>query len=342
LITFKVDGEIAQNLQQPGNAEATEQATLLLQDLRAQGSTSMPTGADEPWPDTWNDDEETEAWAAGALADPDCSLEDYAEAAPQTGRNAVAPVTDPALPGKPLVEAPEFADRVRDTDKEPYWIPGAFPTIFQNETGDLHNYVIKEPDMLTWGPHVMRSRGWHAQAHVTFCYWWQNMVQRTQVLSAKKWYVCDNPKATGYTVEDIRGMSVRTLAKNMVGYTANIPGTRASKAQLRRLILTMVKQIEIETTVVSGAGNSEVVPGDVPSLFGTLTTQRYHWDDIIRIIATVEGIDDYKDLSKSKRRALVSESGLSPNTDRSYRTRVRVRCSVQCSLLNVFGGCVRF
>ena len=82
--------------------------------------------------------------------------------------------------------------------------------------------------MLTWGPHIMRSRGWHAQAHMTFSYWWLNMVQRTQVLSAKKWYVRDNPKATGYTVDDIRGMSVRTLAKNMVGYTANIPGTRAS------------------------------------------------------------------------------------------------------------------
>ena len=112
------------------------------------------------------------------------------------------------LPGKPLVEAPEFADRVRDTDKEPYWIPGAFPTIFQNETGDLHNHPLKETDILTWGPHIMRSRGWHAQAHMTFCYWWLNMVQRTQVLSAKKWYVRDNPKATGYTVDDMRNTSV--------------------------------------------------------------------------------------------------------------------------------------
>ena len=104
---------------------------------------------------------------------------------------------------KPLVEAPEFGDRVRDTDKEPYWIPGAFPTIFQNETGDLHNYVLKEPDLLTWGPHIMRSRGWHAQAHMTFCYWWLNMVQRSQALSAKKWYVRDNPQATGYTLEHV-------------------------------------------------------------------------------------------------------------------------------------------
>ena len=75
----------------------------------------------------------------------------------RAGVAGVAPI------GKPLVEPPEFGDRVRDTDKEPYWIPGAFPNIFQNQTGDLHNYVEKEPDMLTWGPHIMRSRGWYAQ-----------------------------------------------------------------------------------------------------------------------------------------------------------------------------------
>ena len=55
-------------------------------------------------------------------------------AVPQTGRNAVAPATDAVLPGKPLVEAPEFADRVRDTDKEPYWIPG-FPNDLPERDG---------------------------------------------------------------------------------------------------------------------------------------------------------------------------------------------------------------
>ena len=133
-------------------------------------------------------------------------------------------------------------------------------------------------------------------------------------------HVRDNPKATGYTLDDIRGMSVKMLAKNMVGYTANIPGTRASKAQLRRVIMTMVKQIEIETTQVKGVDGTArgplptaslmttMVPGDVPSLFGTLTTQRYHWDDIIRIIAKVDPLAaDYKNLSKSKRRELVNK-----------------------------------
>ena len=33
----------------------------------------------------------------------------------------------------------------------------------------------------------------------------------------------------------------------MVGYTAQIPGTKAGKARLRRLVLALVQQIEIET-----------------------------------------------------------------------------------------------
>ena len=70
---------------------------------------------------------------------------------------------------------------------------------------------------MTWGPHVLRCRGWMAQAHMTFMYWWMNMIQRTQALSAKKWYVRDNPQAQGYTVDDLRRMGVKSLAKNMQG-----------------------------------------------------------------------------------------------------------------------------
>ena len=46
-------------------------------------------------------------------------------------------------------------------------------------------------------------------------------------------------------------MSVKGLAKQMVGYTASIPGTRASKAHIRKLILAMVRQIEVETRTAS-------------------------------------------------------------------------------------------
>ena len=154
------------------------------------------------------------------------------------------------------MELPEFGERINDTDRQAYWVPGAFPTIFQNETGDPHNYVWKEPELTTWGPHILRSRGWFAHSHMTFMYWWMNMIQRIQVLSARKLYIRDNPKATGYTVEDLSNMNVHTLSKQMVGYTANIPGTKASKAKLRKLMLAMVRQIEIETRT-AGVGKEK-------------------------------------------------------------------------------------
>ena len=64
----------------------------------------------------------------------------------------------------------------------------------------------------------------------------------------------------------------------------------------------MVRQIEIETR---SSANAPL--GDIPCFFGTLTSQRYHWDGIIRVLAEIEGIDVYKTLSKSKRRELVNK-----------------------------------
>ena len=108
-------------------------------------------------------------------------------------------------------------------------------------------------------------------------------------------------------------MGVSNLAKHMGSYTADIPGTKANKSKLRRLLLSMLRQIEIETradapqgAAPSGKG-AEPKLGDVPCLFGTLASQRYHWDDVIRVIAEVEGIEDYKALSNSKRRGLVNK-----------------------------------
>ena len=39
------------------------------------------------------------------------------------------------------------------------------------------------------------------------------MCQRIKALGAKKWFVKDNPKATGYTADDIQKMSVSVLSK---------------------------------------------------------------------------------------------------------------------------------
>ena len=70
------------------------------------------------------------------------------------------------------------------------------------------------------------------------------MTQRNKALSDKKWFVRGSPKSTGYAAEDLKGMGVRGLAKQMVGYTAQIPGTKVGKARLRRLVLALVQQIE--------------------------------------------------------------------------------------------------
>jgi hypothetical protein len=224
---------------------------------------------------------------------------------------------------KPVVDPTEFGEKINDTDPKPFWIPGGFPTIFQNETGDPFNWMNSQPDLDTWGAHILRSKGWIAQTHITFMYWYKNMMDRHHALSAKKWYVRDNPEATGYTADDLAKMNIGQLAKHMVGYTAGLPGTKASKAKLRKLIMAMVKQIEIETRSAprqprdEGSDNGAPEPaagaatpgssGDVPCLFGTLTTQRYQWDEVIRIIAEVEGLTDYKNLSKSKHRELVNK-----------------------------------
>ena len=229
------------------------------------------------------------------------------------------------------------------------------------------------------------------------------MVQRKKVLAAKKWYVKDNPEANGYTVDDLKSMGVSNLAKKMGSYTADIPGSKASKAKLRRLLLSMVRQLEIETRynpdedtscdskpsgyasgldssmptpeeidakmnafaaaknyaaaaemqrlrqrLTSGGGRGvtsadvagrssdgksgrDVRMGDVPCLFGTLASQRYNWDDVIRIIAEVEGIADYKACSSTGIRSScpgIAQFDLSSLSRPSpYRTSVLVRMS---------------
>ena len=303
-------------------------------------------GQDEDW---WSEKEDN----AGAPAPGELLSTDVANApVPGVGESEQEGGGDAKNSrDKPLVDAPEFGEKIKDTDKVPRWIPGAFPTIFQNETGDPYYWELVEPEMDTWGPHILRSKGWFAQTHMTFMYWYRNMMERHHVLSAKKWYVRDNPEATGYTAQDLAKMNVGQLAKQMVGYTANLPGTKASKAKLRKLILAMVKQIEIETRTTpphtrdewsDGGAHTPTASaaspgslGDVPCLFGTLTTQRYQWDEIIRIIAQVEeGIEDHRNLSKNKRRELVNKYPLFV----AWYCAVRLELSLKTVVVPVFGA----
>ena len=190
-VDSKVEGEIQETEQNPANAEAHDKATSILRELQDQGhhlqshlrhksDASLDPGAEAC--------DQGDAVPTGSSGD--AIGERTPLAASSLDIEMEATTTDnakTALGGKPLVDAPEFGDRVRDTDQQAHWIPGTFPTIFQNQHGDLHNYVLKQPEMSSWGPHIMRSWGWHAQAHTTFCYWWLNMLQRYHALSAKKW-----------------------------------------------------------------------------------------------------------------------------------------------------------
>ena len=116
-------------------------------------------------------------------------------------------------------------------------------------------------------------------------------------------------------------MDVKSLSKRMTGYTAKVPGTKASKSRLRRVLLSMVRQLEIETTSQGpdqcqgpdNLLNARVErTGEVPCLFGTLTSQRYQWNQLIEMIATVEReknpeLPQVSQLSKGKRRELVNK-----------------------------------
>ena len=113
-------------------------------------------------------------------------------------------------------------------------------------------------------------------------------------------------------MQDLVKMDVKSLGRRMTGYTAKVPGTKACKACLRRILLSMVRQLEIETTESTLINKHGEKMGQVPCLFGTLTSQRYQWNQLIEIIATVErgknpDLPQVAELSKGKRRELVNK-----------------------------------
>ena len=65
-----------------------------------------------------------------------------------------------------------------------------------------------------------------------------------------------------------------------------------------------------------------------------LTSERYQWDGVIRIIARVEGISDYAALSRSKRRALVNKYPLFV----AYYCAVRLELALKAVVVPVFGA----
>ena len=174
-VEFDVEAAIEEGEAPSIGADAEAAATALLEDLREQtqqevkARTEKSVLRNDDWsavPESYTQEELYGDEPCDAVASGDTST-------PAVSGDARSS-TDAT--GKPLVPPPEFGERIRDTDKEAGWIPGVFPTFLQNETGDPFRWVIKEPDLSLWGPHIMRSKGWHAQAHMTFMYWWMNMI----------------------------------------------------------------------------------------------------------------------------------------------------------------------
>ena len=97
----------------------------------------------------------------------------------------------------------------------------------------------------------------------------------------------------------------------------------------------MVRQVEIEARDPANG-----VLGGVPCLFGTLTSQRYHWDGIILTIAETEGraskepAEDYKTFSQSKRRQLVNKYPLFV----AWYCAVRLELTLKTLVVPMFGA----
>ena len=142
----EVEGEILHTEQQPANAEARAQATEVLRQLHAQRDGHRPAGSDSV--DAFQTDND-HGTPAGDDEQADSEALTERQSATVNAQSAHSKVADVAPIGKPLVEPPEYGDRINDTEKEAYWIPGAFPTIFQNETGDLHYCPLKTTDIQT-------------------------------------------------------------------------------------------------------------------------------------------------------------------------------------------------
>ena len=100
--------------------------------------------------------------------------------------------------------------------------------------------------------------------------------------------------------------------------------------------MARVRQIEIEAGPEGrgSEGGAAQKIGDVPCLFGAPTSQRYHWKDIIRIIAEVEGVEDCATLSQSKRRELVNKYPLFV----SWYNAVRLELALKAVVVPHFGA----
>jgi hypothetical protein len=137
---FEILGELLQGEQQPANLEAEKEALSLLEHLRLQQQQQRTLQSDregsvrlapdewlegEPEPHDLADDCVSSTPSTGpAVVGCDPALAAVSGPHAETTGHAVAPaeqsshITNQTLSDKPVVEPPEFGDRVRDTDKD--------------------------------------------------------------------------------------------------------------------------------------------------------------------------------------------------------------------------------
>ena len=207
--------------------------------------------------------------------------------------------------GKPVVDLPEL-----DTDTGPLkedtpgYVTAAFPTVFQNGTGDPNKALYTLPKYIDWATFLMRYEGWHAQSQMRLRYFIYNTHSRRRTISSRNFFIKKHDGCKKWTNGDILDIGVKNLAGNISAFAKDIPGTEGEKRNLRQRSESMVDQIEEETSVGRPLGS-------VPAYFGTFTTARYQWSTLHSLLGgRDEGCDDAKRATGSVRKLVNSYPGV--------------------------------
>ena len=64
-------------------------------------------------------------------------------------------------------------------------ITAAFPTVFQNGSGDPYNGYYVLPDYDEWSVYIMRRDGWRAKSHMRLRYSIYNTRSRANTISSR-------------------------------------------------------------------------------------------------------------------------------------------------------------
>ena len=113
-----------------------------------------------------------------------------------------------------------------------------------------------------------------------FRYWAFNTNGRRMAVSKRKVFLDRAPGAAAIKLSDIAKSDKKSIAREMIAYTSEIPGTLGEATHARQRLETTADQIERET---SRMGDNEGA-GGIHSLFVTLAAPVYKWERLNRLI----------------------------------------------------------